>query len=537
MTGKSSYFDLTSGFFTVRVYWSETYDIASNTSVVRIDSLHVQTSYLGNEYPSGYINVNGGRIITFDGGVGSHNFYVGTSGQWASLNAGAGYPPAPWYSGNIAHEPDGSKRGVPIEVSLSGTRMGGGWSLSGVAYIDLTDIPRASTPTLSVLSPNVGDTVTINTNRKVDSYTHDITYSFGSASGTIGTGVGESVQWEIPMDLAKAITDKSGTLTLTTVTKNGGTPIGTVTTTHTLKIPDNETTKPKIAEPILTAAHDLIDKFSGVFVQGKSAIRVITEASSEYSTIAKYAVTVLGTTYEGSDVTTNILSTTGEVAVRITVTDARGYSSSVTRYALYYPYSNPSVSPPEGKIQITCKRCKEDGTIDISGLHLKIEAGKKFSSVNGINQCELMYRYAASGGSFSEWIPLLKKGSAANYISTDPIAGVVDSAVTTYTIEIGVQDDVSPVNRVTFQIGTASAVWHAAKDGKALGIGGYAQQEGVDCFWDIHMNGHKIYDLYPVDSVYISCGSTPPGELFGGTWEQIGSPAGLADAVAWRRIE
>ena len=533
MAGKSGYFEFTStnGWFTAGVYWSETYSIESNTSIVQVDRLQIKSSeYTGIEYPGGYIRVEGRDIVSFN--YAGHHFYLGGIGVWGNVEPGAGYPAAPWKSIAIPHDAEGKKR-ITMDVGLSGTGMGN-WSVSGSTTIDLTDIPRASTPTLSIASPNVGDT--INTNRKVSSYTHDITYSFGNASGTIGTDVGESVQWDIPMDLAKAITEKSGTLTLTTVTKSGGATIGTATTTHTLKIPDNDTTKPKITAVTLAPEHELDAKFSGVYVQGRSAIRVNVEASSEYSTIAKYETTVLGTTYEGNDVLTNILSVTGEVAVRVTVTDARGYSQSETHNVLYYPYSNPSVSPPDGQAQITCKRCKADGTLDVSGIHLKIEAGKKFSSVNGINQCELRYRYAVAGGSFSGWIPLLEKGSAANSIRTDPIAGVVDSAVTTYTIEIGVIDDVGTEKSVTFPIGTASAVWHAAEGGKALGIGGYAQQEGVDCFWDIHMNGHKIYDLYPVGSVYISFSNTSPEELFGGKWEQVTGSI-VADAIAWRRIE
>lgn len=493
--GKKSYFDLKSGFFTVRTNWSETYDIASNTSVVQVDSLQIQTSYLGNEYPSGYIKIvdpngNAQTLVTFDGYRGTHSFYVGSAGTWVALG---GNPAAPWKSGNIVHNTDG-KKSITIEVSLSGTRMGSGWSVSGSDTVDLTPIPRASTPTLSAASPYAGDTVTLYTNRKVSTYTHDITYTFGNTSGTIGTDVGASMEWEIPISLAKAITGTSGTLKIHTVTKNGKSTLGTVDVNVTLRIPDNDITKPVINSVVLTPEHDLPEKFSGVYVQGRSAIKSQVDAVGEYSDISEYSLNALGKTYTGNPATTNVLSISGGVSVKSTVTDKRGYARSVTNEVLYYPYSAPSVAPTDGRSQVVCKRCKADGTIDISGLYLKIDAGKKFSSVNGLNQCELRYRYATSGGAFSNWITLQEKGSADNNVSV-VLAGVVDSAVTSYTIDIGVVDDIGSENSVTFPIGTASAVWHAPEGGEALGIGGYAQRKGVDCFWDMYMNQKKLGGL------------------------------------------
>lgn len=492
MVGKDSFFNLTSGFFTVRTEWSETYDIASNSSIVQVDSLQIQTSYLGNEYPSGYININGVRAVTFDGFRGTHSFYVGIAGTWVALG---GNPAAPWKSGSIVHNTDGTKS-IVIEVNLSGTIMGSGWSVSGSQAVELTAIPRASTPTLSTASPYAGDTVTLYTNRKVNTYTHDITYTFGNTSGTIGTNVGASTSWAIPISLAKAITGTSGTLKIRTVTKNGSAVLGTVDIDVTLRIPDNDITKPAINSVFLTPVHDLPAKFSGVYVQGRSAIKAQISAGSNYSAVAGYSLNALGKTYTGNPAKTNVLSISGGVSVKSTVTDKRGYARSVTNEVLYYPYSAPSVAPTDGRSQIVCKRCKEDGTIDISGLYLRIDAGKKFSGVNGLNQCELRYRYATAGGAFSNWITLLEKGSADNNVSVI-LEGVVDSAVTAYTVEIGVVDDIGSEKSVTFPIGTASAVWHAAEGGEALGIGGYAQRKGVDVFWDMHMNGKSINGIPP----------------------------------------
>lgn len=483
MVGKNGYFDLTSGFFTVRTYWSETYEVSTNASIVQIDSVHIKTSYLGTEYPSGYIKVNGANVVTFDAGAGTHSFYVGTANTWASVG---GKPAAPWKSGSIAHGADG-KKSIAIEVSISGTGMGSGWSVSGSKTVALTDIPRASTPSLSAANPYAGDTVTVYTNRKVSSYTHDITYTFGTASGTIGTNVGASTQWAIPISLAKAITGTSGTLKIRTVTKSGSTTLGTVDVEVTLRIPDNDTTKPIISSVTLA---EVSGPFSGVYVQGRSAIKVTTAASSNYSSIAKYQVTVLGKTYTGSSITTAVLDITGSVSVKVTVTDARGFSRSTTKSVVFYPYASPSVAPASGQSSVICKRCTADGTVSVSGTYLKIVAARKYSSVNGNNKCILRYRWKSSGN-WSSWVTLLSRTAASNEVST-VIPNVVSSTVTSYTIEIGVLDDVGTSKSVKYSIGTAGAVWHAAEGGEALGIGGYAQRKGVDVFWPMHMNGNRI---------------------------------------------
>lgn len=91
----------------------------------------------------------------------------------------------------------------------------GDFSLSG--SLALTTIPRASTP--SVSGTTIGSTMTITTNRASSSFTHTLTYSIGSYSGTIATGVGASTTWTIPATLANAIPNNtSGTLSISCTT-------------------------------------------------------------------------------------------------------------------------------------------------------------------------------------------------------------------------------------------------------------------------------------------------------------------------------
>ena len=140
------------------------------------------------------------------------------------------------WTGNVTHDDDGS---LDLKISASFTMTGSSslssGSLSGTASVDT--IPRASEPTLSASSVVMGNTVTITTNRKSNSFTHDITYSFNGYTGTIANGVGASYTWSVPDLVSKISGKESGTCTISCKTKNGSTVIGTKKVTLTLKIP------------------------------------------------------------------------------------------------------------------------------------------------------------------------------------------------------------------------------------------------------------------------------------------------------------
>lgn len=134
----------------------------------------------------------------------------------------------------ISHNTDGTK-------SFSASAEAGIYyyevNASGSGTFTLDTIARASTPTVSASSVVMLNKVTVTTNRKSSSFTHDLTYSFGGSTGTIATGVGASYEWTVP-DLVSNISGKtSGTCTITCKTKNGSTVVGTKTVTLTLTIP------------------------------------------------------------------------------------------------------------------------------------------------------------------------------------------------------------------------------------------------------------------------------------------------------------
>lgn len=94
---------------------------------------------------------------------------------------------------NIAHNADGTKT-LATSARISHQQF----SSSSQSYSQaLTTIPRATTPTLSASSVNMGESITINMPRASSSFDHTLTYKFGSATGTIGSDLGTSKTWTV----------------------------------------------------------------------------------------------------------------------------------------------------------------------------------------------------------------------------------------------------------------------------------------------------------------------------------------------------
>lgn len=140
----------------------------------------------------------------------------------------------------INHNSDGTKtitlKGAWDKGSSTSTYITGG-SVSG--SVTLPQIARAST--ISGLNTYLGTQGGITITRQSSSFTHTITYTFGSASGTIATKTSAvTVNWTPPVSLISQITNAtSRTGTLTCTTYSGDTAIGTSTSTLTLKVPNS----------------------------------------------------------------------------------------------------------------------------------------------------------------------------------------------------------------------------------------------------------------------------------------------------------
>ena len=369
-------------------------------------------------------------------------------------------------------------------------------------------VPSATVPTFTLdgiemgaLPVPMGDAIVFVLKREASQYTHTLTYKFGSVSGTIGSGIGTSKEWTIPLSLAKEIPSKvNGTVTVTCVTKNGTATVGTKTLDVNVRIDESSETRPNITTFGVSPVHSLPSKFKGIFIQGKSKAKGEFIAESDYSTVSSYKMTIGASTTTGNPNYSGYITSSGTIAVKGTVTDARGFSITKTISATVLPYSSPSIAPVSGQTKVVCDRSKQDGTLSPTGMYLRIRARRNYSKVvSGSvqkNFCAFQYRYKTeSAPEYSEWADLIPKSSTSTDTFDGVLNGVVLQTTTSYTVQIKAEDDIEDPEILTYGISAAEIPIHAGEGGKRLGLGQYCNysegdpDEGrIDVGWTTFFN-------------------------------------------------
>lgn len=284
-------------------------------------------------------------------------------------------------STTIAHNADGTKSfsfsfSQEIDITFSGSHIG---TKSGSGSGTLTTIPRATTPTLSASSVDMGAKVTINTPGASSAFTHDLAYSFAGADFVaIASGVATSYAWTVP-DLASKIPNAaSGAVTIQCITKSGDTTIGTKTVLLTAKVPASVVPSISAVSHVETVA-GLAAQFKQ-YVRTKSKVKVtITAAGAKGSTIAKYSTSFQGLTYSGQTFTTDFLTKAGNLSLLVTATDSRGRTAQHTQTVAVYDYSPPVITA------FSAYRCDADGAEAHDGEHVAATIKYSAPSMGGGN--------------------------------------------------------------------------------------------------------------------------------------------------------
>lgn len=361
-------------------------------------------------------------------------------------------------------------------------------------------------PTASVVKPAsttavMGETLKINTGTKAEQYTHTVTYTFGGKNYLIGEekAVGASVDWNIPITLAKSFPDDTiCAVTINCTTYNGSAKVGDTSYPVGLLVPDNDVTKPRFTMDLIPE-HSLDDEFKDVFVQGKSKVNVTFWADSEYSNIKSYAINVEGITVEEntSVVVSDVIMTSGVVAVTGTVTDTRGYSKTITANLAVLAYARPKLIPYGTESDIVCTRSDSNGSVDKDGVYVLLKTRALYSELREHNKCYLRYRYKkASASDYStDWADL--NGTVINSILSDVVEFPVQ---TSYTIQVAVKDDVGEEQIYTFPINAKRTPLHLGRGGNKVGLGQFCDSSNpdesrMDIGWTTYFNtgiGKKV---------------------------------------------
>lgn len=436
---------------------------------------------------------------------------------------------------DISHSSDGSKTFTVSAFSGKVWKQDSGGYLTATASAQsfaLPTIPRATVPVIG--SVVLGQTTTISLPRAVPSFTHTLTYSFGSFSGTIAEGAGTEAQWrDVPYDLATQIPNSpTGIGTLTCKTYNGSTLIGTKPVNFTVVVPNNSVTQPSDTISI-SPVSSLAKPFNSLYIQGRTKVKITHTAVGKYgTTIKSYTATVDDQTYTGKDITTEILSIPGSRPITGTVTDNRNIPGTTESSIMVLAYTPPSVERNTSTNALVCARALADGTLDDDGTALYVACSRKYSRLNGNNAASVQVRYKAESGEWSAWATFFaESASGDNYAGI--IAGITLAVESPYTIELRAVDKLGESGgTLSFAVSTAEATVDLGEGGNSVGVGRLAHvgtEKRIDVAWNayfeknVFVGGKTLVDLiYPVGSVYISFNNkADPSMLFGGTWERI----------------
>lgn len=436
---------------------------------------------------------------------------------------------------DISHSSDGSKTFTVSAFSGKVWKEDSGGYLTATAAAQsfaLPTIPRATVPVIGEVV--LGQTVTIGLPRAVPSFTHTLTYTFGSSSGTIAEGAGTEAQWrDVPYDLATQIpSSPTGIGTLTCKTYNGSTLIGTQPVNFTVVVPNNSATQPSDTISI-SPVSSLAKPFNSLYIQGRTKAKITHTAVGKYgTTIKSYTATVDGQTYTGRDTTTEILSIPGSRPITGTVTDNRNIPGTTESSITVLAYTPPSVERNTSANALVCARALADGTLDDDGTALYVACSRKYSRLNGNNAASVQARYKAESGEWSAWVTFFaESASGDNYAGI--IAGITLAVESPYTIELRAVDKLGESGgTLSFAVSTAEATVDLGEGGNSVGVGRLAHvgtEKRLDVAWNayfeknVFVGGKTLVDLiYPVGSVYISFNNkADPSMLFGGTWERI----------------
>lgn len=355
----------------------------------------------------------------------------------------------------IPHSADGTKT-----ITLQGS-----WSTSHSSYISggsvsqsvsLPSIARATAPVVSVSSAEFNQSITITLNRAASTFTHTLNYSFGSASGTIGTGIETSKTWTIPNSLMNQIPNaESGYLTITCITYNGSSKVGTKTTTITANVPASVVPSATVANSDPTGNKTTY----GGYVKGKSKFKIdVTAAGTYSSTIKAYAIEMNGSKYTTASATSDFIVSAGSNTVKVTVTDSRGRKKVVSSNLSVLDYSAPTITA------FSAIRCTSSGAADENGEYIKATVKASITALNNHNGKQISVKYKQNGASS------YTTAQTWNAYSVDSSCIFSASADNAFFVTLEATDDFGNSSK-TVSVGTAFTLVDYRSTGKGMAVG------------------------------------------------------------------
>lgn len=394
------------------------------------------------------------------------------------------------YTVRVPHNSDGSK-----SVIISCTGYISGTTLESTTCkdeIELTDIPRASS--ITVPTTEVGKACKISIKRASASFTHTLTYTFGSLSGTIATKTSEaSITWTIPESFYSQMADLSSKVgVITCVTYNGNDELGTTSADFIVTVSNSNA--PTLNPEVYVSADSDTYKLTGSTAK---LIRYYTWPTYEINAESKNGATIVSQSAQNGDtVYTDAAAQMRKAIVTnkfiFSATDSRGYTTTQEYFADVVEY-----------VRLTCLITNpvfnSGGGISfrISGNYFNGSFGAKNNTIS------IQYRYRTSNGEYSEWKDVTAILNSNAYYVDVTLTGL--NYLETYTIQAKATDQLGSIMSKEI-IFTCIPVYDWGKK---------------DFNFNTHVKFSSTTSLFPVDSVYHTSINENPSDYLGGTWTLI----------------
>lgn len=347
---------------------------------------------------------------------------------------------------DVAHDSNGEKTVYASFSFQTGISAG---TITGSTFKKLTTIPRTSEVSLSKKNFNIGETITIYTNRKSASFTHTAVIKFNGQTVRTQTGIDASHSWNTNELFAKIPNQNQANGTVELTTYSGGTRIGTSTVNFTGYVVnsdpvfnnfDCEDTNP-ITKTLTGSNQKYIRKYSNLKVTITSANKMTTKNSAT----PKYYNIVVGNKTEKLDYSTSEISKTinnmDDNTVTVFAVDSRGNQKDKTKALNIVEYSETVLQ--------TVKIERKEGVgktvlISLSGKYANINFGAKTNTVKSI-QFRKKSKTETEFGSWVEIKQLVTINTENGTFSCDSkeITGQTFTLGTEYDIEVQVKDELS----------------------------------------------------------------------------------------------
>jgi hypothetical protein len=252
---------------------------------------------------------------------------------------------------------------------------------------------------------------------------------------------------------------------------------------------ENTATKPSVSMKTYLVNSLIPNVFDGLYVQGKSKVRVELSANGKYgAAIKSYSAKIQGSnfgqSYNSANFTSDVIQGAGSVKIVGYAKDSREFTGSAEQTVNVIAYSKPLVIPLGSENAILCYRSDGNGNRTSNSTSLWIKAKKSYHDVAGKNGCALEWRSKRAVEEWSDthkWLPLLSEGSASNEYNA-LVQGVFDLKES-YTIQVRAIDTIGEYDTKTLEVPTQDVALHLGKGGKNVSVGTYCDYSEERTFY------------------------------------------------------